>query len=262
MNEKKKKIEEINKIYQNPISSEEENQKQKLTELYKSIHEPLTSVEKQKQQEIELLKKSFSSVKSSIGDILVSEIPNSNRYIKRYFDMAEDIDDKDLLSFTENINKDKFKYDMEQLNKTEPIHEIKHPSFPDFPNYGKRITDSLVLVVNQLEEHKSLLKEQIEKKEVSQVNNTTNINFGDVKDSNINNIVGDKNHLNTQFDNKFNELIQAINNSNIKDKELILQELKNNKNNEVSLKKSLGVVLTKGAEFGSIVSAVSALLGL
>jgi hypothetical protein len=38
--------------------------------------------------------------------------------------------------------------------------------------------------------------------------------------------------------------------------------LKNNKNGETSLKKSLGAVLTKGAEISSIVSAVSALLSL
>jgi len=177
MDEKKKKIEEINKIYQNLISSEEENQKQKLTELYKSIHEPLSSAEKQKQEQIELLKKSFSGAKSSISDILVSEIPNSNSYIKRYFDMAEDIDDKDLLhvtkdllSFTENINKDKFKYDMDQLNKIEPIHEFKHQRLLDYPNYGKIITDSLVLVVNHLEDNNSLLKEQIENNNLASKN--------------------------------------------------------------------------------------------
>lgn len=170
MDDKKKKIEEINKIYQNLISSEEENQKLKFTELYKSMHEPLFSVEKQKQQEIELLKKSFSSAKSSISDILSSEMPNSNSYIDRYFDMARDIIDdknlshatKDLLSFTENINKDKFKYDMDQLNKIEHIHEFKHQRLQDFPNYGKIITDSLVLVVNHLEKNNLLLKEQIE----------------------------------------------------------------------------------------------------
>lgn len=176
MDDRKKKIEEINKIYQDMISSEEENQKLKFTELYKSMHEPLSSVEKQKQEQIELLKKSFSSAKSSISDILSSEIPNSNSYIDRYFDMAKDIDDKnlshatkDLLSFTENINKDKFKYDMDQLNKIEPIHEFKYQKLQDFPDYGKMITDSLknqrdslVLVVNHLEEHNLLLKEQIE----------------------------------------------------------------------------------------------------
>lgn len=177
MDDKKKKIEEINKIYQNLISSAEENQKLKFTELDKSMHEPLYSVEKQKQEQIELLKKSFNSAKSSISDIFSSEIPNSNSYIDRYSDMVKDIKDdknlsyatKDLLSFTENINKDKFKYDMDQLNKIEPIHEFQHQKLQDFPNYGKMITDSLknqrdslVLVVNHLEEHNSLLKEQIE----------------------------------------------------------------------------------------------------
>lgn len=185
MDDKKKKIEEINKIYQNFISSEEEKQKQKFSELYKSIHEPLSSVEQQKQEQIELLKKSFNSVKSSMSDISSSEIPNSNSYIGRYDDMAQNLIDaknlshatKDLLSFTENINKDKFKYDMEQLNKIEPIYEFKHQELQDFPNYGKMITDSLknqrdsvIKIVEHLEEHSAILKDQIENNNLASQN--------------------------------------------------------------------------------------------
>ena len=43
---------------------------------------------------------------------------------------------------------------------------------------------------------------------------------------------------------------------------MILEELNNNKNNEISFKKSLGTVITKGAEVASIVSAAIALLSL
>ncbi|MDO8453236.1 MAG: hypothetical protein Q7S59_01540, partial [Sulfurimonas sp.] len=115
---------------------------------------------------------------------------------------------------------------------------------------------------NKLHNNIEIIAQEIKKREVSQVTNTTNISFGDVKDSNINTIVGDKNHVNNQFDKNFNELIQAINSSNIQDKEIIIQDLQNNKNDDKSFKKSLGTVLTKGAEFGSIVSAVSGLLSL
>lgn len=73
---------------------------------------------------------------------------------------------------------------------------------------------------------------------------------------------GDNNIINSEFDKKFHELITAINNSNIQDKQLILEELNNNKNNEISFKKSLGTVITKGAEVASIVSAAIALLNL
>ncbi len=103
-------------------------------------------------------------------------------------------------------------------------------------------------------------KKEYHKIEKTDITYNHNVSVGGNNNGNI--ITGNNNTILSEFDKKFEELIQAINNSNIKDKELILQELKNNKNNEVSLKKSLGVVLTKGAEFGSIVSAVSALLGL
>lgn len=96
---------------------------------------------------------------------------------------------------------------------------------------------------------------KIEKTEISYHNN---VSVGGYNRGNI--IAGNNNIILSEFDKKFDKLIQAINNSNISDKASIVQELKNSKNNEVLFKKSLGAVLTKGAEFGSIVSAVSALL--
>jgi hypothetical protein len=103
-------------------------------------------------------------------------------------------------------------------------------------------------------------KKEYHKIEKTEINYHHNISVGGNNNGNI--ISGNNNTVLSAFDKKFDELIQAINNSNFQSKELIIQELKNNKNDEVSLKKSLGTVLTKGAEFSSIVSAVSALLSL
>lgn len=96
---------------------------------------------------------------------------------------------------------------------------------------------------------------KIERKEI---NNYHNIN---VTGNNLGNIItGNNNIINNEFDKKFNELITAINNSNIQDKQLLIQELNNNKNNEILFKKSLGTVISKGAEIASIISAAIALL--
>lgn len=43
---------------------------------------------------------------------------------------------------------------------------------------------------------------------------------------------------------------------------MIIEELNNNKNDAISFKKSLGTVITKGAEFASIVSTAVTLLSL
>ncbi|MDX9743451.1 MAG: hypothetical protein RBT59_06500 [Arcobacteraceae bacterium] len=94
----------------------------------------------------------------------------------------------------------------------------------------------------------------------TEINYNHNVTVGGDNHGNI--ITGNDNTIVSKFEKKFDALIQAINNSNIQDKEIIIQELQNNKNDDKSFKKSLGSVLTKGAEFGSIVSAVSALLSL
>ncbi len=103
-------------------------------------------------------------------------------------------------------------------------------------------------------------KKEYHKIEKTEINYHHSVNVGGDNHGNI--IAGNNNTIVSEFDNKFNELIQAINSSNIQDKEIIIQDLQNNKNDEKSFKKSLGIVLTKGAEISSIVSAVSALLSL
>lgn len=101
-------------------------------------------------------------------------------------------------------------------------------------------------------------KKEYHKIEKTEINYHHNVNVGGDNHGNI--ITGNNNTIVSEFEKKFDALIQAINSSNIQNKEIIIQDLQNNKNDEKSFKKSLGAVLTKGAEFGSIVSAVSALL--
>lgn len=103
-------------------------------------------------------------------------------------------------------------------------------------------------------------KKEYHKIEKTEINYHHNVNVGGNNHGNI--ITGDNNIINSEFDKKFNELISAINNSNIQDKQLIIEELNNNKNDEISFKKSLGTVITKGAEFASIVSTAVTLLSL
>ena len=101
-------------------------------------------------------------------------------------------------------------------------------------------------------------KKEYHKIEKTEITYHHNISVGGDNNGNI--ITGNNNIINSEFDKKFHKLIIAINNSNIQDKQLILEELNNNKNNEISFKKSLGTVITKGAEVASIVSAAIALL--
>ena len=103
-------------------------------------------------------------------------------------------------------------------------------------------------------------KKEYHKIEKTEINYHHNISVGGNNNGNI--ITGNNNIINSEFDKKFHELITAINNSNIQDKQLILEELNKNKNDGISFKKSLGTIITKGAEVASIVSAAIALLSL
>lgn len=103
-------------------------------------------------------------------------------------------------------------------------------------------------------------KKEYHKIEKTEITYHHNVNIGGNNHGNI--ITGNNNTVLSEFDKKFDNLIQAINNSNLQNKELMIQELKNSKNDEVSLKKSLGAVLTKGAEISSIFSAAIELLSL
>lgn len=63
-------------------------------------------------------------------------------------------------------------------------------------------------------------------------------------DNNDNAITGNNNNNNNtiiyKFDKNFNKLINSINDSNLQNKDMILKELNDKKNNKVSLKQYLG----------------------
>jgi aspartokinase-like uncharacterized kinase len=128
----------------------------------------------------------------------------------------------------------------------------------------ERVDNSYFYKVNGLTFNGRCFLENNDKKEYSKSEKSEAIHLSvNVAGNNSGNIiVGNGNTVLSEFDKKFNELIEAINSSDIQDKEAVIQELNSNKNNEVSLKKYLGYILIKGAEISSIISAVAALLSL
>jgi len=89
---------------------------------------------------------------------------------------------------------------------------------------------------------------------------TTNVdknNYGDVMIVNKNTI------KNSEFESKFLELLEVINNSNLEDKNIFIRELKIKKNNQEALSHYMTKnLLSKVVEVSTVVSAISGLLGL
>ena len=101
---------------------------------------------------------------------------------------------------------------------------------------------------------------QYSKIERVEVSNHTHINVG--RDNTGNIVVGSNNEVKSEFNQKFDELVHSVKESNIEDKENILKELNANKNDETALKQIMGNLLSRGAEVASITSAIGALLSL
>lgn len=97
-------------------------------------------------------------------------------------------------------------------------------------------------------------KKEYHKIEKTEITYHQSVNVGGDNHGNI--ITGNNNTIVSESDKKFDELIQAINSSNIQNKELIIQELKNNKNDEKSFKSYLISLLQKGVE-----ATISILIG-
>lgn len=102
-------------------------------------------------------------------------------------------------------------------------------------------------------------KEDYPKIEKTEINNHINIqgdNHGIASLGNENVII------NSEFNQKFIQLTQAIENSNISDKTQIIVDLNEHKEDKVALQKYLGTLLTRGAEVATLMPAIGALLGL
>ena len=102
-------------------------------------------------------------------------------------------------------------------------------------------------------------KKEYIKMEKTEINHTTNISIGR---DNIGNIVtGDENTVTSEYELKFNSLIEAINNSSINDKDSVIKDLQSYKDDKKSMQSFLGNLLTRGAEITSIAAAAGALFG-
>jgi len=76
-------------------------------------------------------------------------------------------------------------------------------------------------------------------------------------------VTGNENTIiNSKFEEKFMQLTQAIHQTNIEDKNQIIQNLNDYKNDKLKLQNYLGQLLTRGAEVATLVPAIGALLGL
>jgi len=103
-------------------------------------------------------------------------------------------------------------------------------------------------------------KKEYAKMEKTEINYNTTINTG--RDNTGNIIVGNNNMITSEYELKFNSLIEAISNSSINDKDSIIEKLQAHKEDKNTIQKILGNLLTRGAEVTSIAASAGALLGL
>lgn len=112
-------------------------------------------------------------------------------------------------------------------------------------------------------EMQEIMKKKREKLEKLLKPTQINIKTGDNSHGNV--IVGNNNTItySNEFDTKFLELIEAINNSNLEDKKIFISELNIHKNNQEALHNYMTKkLLSKVAEVGTIVSVIGGLFGL
>ena len=103
-------------------------------------------------------------------------------------------------------------------------------------------------------------KKEYTKMEKTEINYNTNISVG--RDNTGNIVIGDNNAFTSEYELKFNSLIEAISNSSINDKDSIIEKLQAHKEDKNTIQKILGNLLTRGAEVTSIAASAGALLGL
>jgi hypothetical protein len=108
-----------------------------------------------------------------------------------------------------------------------------------------------------LENNDSKEYHKIEKTEIYHNNNLNIENNSGIA------VVGNGNTINSsEFNQKFIQLIQEIENSSIGNKAQIIQELNEKKDDKTTLQSSLGTLLTRGAEVATLIPAIGALLGM
>lgn len=99
------------------------------------------------------------------------------------------------------------------------------------------------------------------KKAVQNITYNQNIHIGG--NNNGMAISGNQNTIiNSEFEKKFTQLIQTIRKTNIEDKNQIIQNLNENKNNKIELQKYLGILLSRSAEITTLAPVIGSLLGV
>ena len=101
---------------------------------------------------------------------------------------------------------------------------------------------------------------QYSKIEKTEINYNQNISVGGNNHGNI--ISGNNNTVTSEFNTKFNDLVEAVSNSDIQDKEIIVNELISKKDDEILLKKYLTSLLSRASELVTVVPFIGRLFGL
>ena len=156
------------------------------------------------------------------------------------------------------IKADEFK-----LNSSEFMNIIQEIENDNLFNKGYRLLDGGYVFMGLTFKGQNFI-ENSDKKEYLKIQRTEITNHVHVGGNNSGNIVlGDGNYIgNSEFETKFSELISLINASQLQDKNIIIKELNSRKNNKESLQQYVGKFLTRGAEVGSMLSAITGLLSL
>jgi len=101
-------------------------------------------------------------------------------------------------------------------------------------------------------------KKQYKKIDKTEINYNHNVHVGGHNQGNI--ITGSNNVVNSEFNQKFNNLVDAIDKSNMENKDIIINELNNKKSNFKLLKEYVLGILSKGVDKG-VSSSIGDILG-
>ena len=134
-----------------------------------------------------------------------------------------------------------------QEDKERYLEEIKELNFKAtnlFDSYTKFNLKGKKMIKDKTSETKIFYNGDIHNSQISNGNNNT------------------LNYTNTEYDEKINDLLKKIDESDLEDKSDIVSEINNKKEDEKELNKFLGSLLTRGSEVTSIVAAIGTILSL
>ena len=89
-------------------------------------------------------------------------------------------------------------------------------------------------------------KKQYSKIEKTEINYNHNVHVGGNNNGNI--VTGNNNHVNFEFQEKLNDVVEAIKQSNMVNKDNIIKDLNDKKNNSKAVKNYILGILSKGVE--------------